>query len=158
MLWTVTSSANFWRLRRNLARCIWRADSSPLPEKSVRYRAVALSTIIRANLSIQDRQKLSLRKQFRWRLRESILTTLNATDTLRFLWMKFHKLTSWIYLEYLLVQISKEAESNEIHYWKTINCYTKSMQLDISNCKAVTKWVSHFIKHHWSWLILSTTH
>lgn len=45
-----TSSANFWRLLRNLARCICLADSSPLPEKSVLYRAVALSTIIRANL------------------------------------------------------------------------------------------------------------
>lgn len=46
----VTSSANFWRLLRNFARCICLADSSPLPEKSVLYNAVALSTIIRANL------------------------------------------------------------------------------------------------------------
>lgn len=46
----LTSSANFCKLLRNLARCICLADSSPLPEKSVLYRAVALSTIKRANL------------------------------------------------------------------------------------------------------------
>lgn len=39
------SSASRCRFRINRAKCIWRAASSPLPEKSVRYSAIALSTI-----------------------------------------------------------------------------------------------------------------
>ena len=57
-----TSSANLINVRRNLAKWTWRADNSPLPEKSVLYSAVHESTMRRENLfhSIirkQNRQK-----------------------------------------------------------------------------------------------------
>lgn len=46
-----TSSANRSRPRKNLAKCICRADNSPRPLKSVRYNAVAESTINSENLT-----------------------------------------------------------------------------------------------------------
>ena len=52
--WLVTttahpnSSASFASALRNLPRWIWRADSSPRPLNSVRYRAVTESTMISA--------------------------------------------------------------------------------------------------------------
>lgn len=47
-----TSSASLCKVRRNFARCICRAESSPLPLKSVRYKAVQESTIKRENLFV----------------------------------------------------------------------------------------------------------
>lgn len=62
----LTSSANLISVRRNFARCVCLADSSPLPEKSVLYRDVHESTMSSENLGFVSWVQQQMCLQLTW--------------------------------------------------------------------------------------------